>query len=126
MGRRTTLRARPLRAPKQPDTTAARELEQFIENDGDLYRQQYEPIIKNLMTKRAKGLYDSEKAVKLFGYLVESGAKKYHKEFGGGGAWNTHFDPATRLATARSLEKSFRGEAEVGAYDDFLPKKYRK
>jgi hypothetical protein len=63
------------------DTVAAEELYLFIENDGQLYRQQGEPILKNLVQKIDRGIYDSVKAAKLYGYLIENGAKKYAKEF---------------------------------------------
>ena len=48
-----------------------------VENDGTLYRQQYRPIVVNLAKKKVRGLYEREKAIKLLGYLAESGIKKY-------------------------------------------------
>lgn len=93
------------------DQHAARELELYIENDGQLYRQQHEPIIKNLTRKAERGVYDSRKAVKLFMYLVDNGAKKYVKEFGDPSfPWHKMFDKATRLAVAESLRDTFEGE----------------
>ena len=53
-----------------------RELWLYIDNDAQLYKQQGLPIIKNLMTKKAQGKYDSKLAVKLYMYLVDNGAKK--------------------------------------------------
>ena len=74
------------------DTHAATELEQYIVNDADLHRQQHAPILKNLATKKARGEYKHALAVKLFGYLVESGAKKYAKAFGSPGQpWHKTF-----------------------------------
>ena len=43
----------------------ADELELLATNDGDLYRRQYMPIIKNLMRKRAKNIYDHNLAIKV-------------------------------------------------------------
>jgi len=106
------------------DTHAARELHLFIDNDGDLYRQQYQPILKNLATKQAKGVYDKGKAIKLWMYLVENGAKKYVREFGGG-EWNRVFDKETRLEVARLLNEHFLEEYALGAYGSLLPKKYQ-
>lgn len=60
---------------------AARELALFIENDADLYRQQTLPIITNLQKKFTKGTYDHAKAVKLWKYLADNGAKKYTFDF---------------------------------------------
>lgn len=96
----------------------ARELELFIENDGQLYRQQYAPIIQNLMRKRNKGKYDFALSIKLFMYLADAGAKKYHAEFGTPGTpWNEVFPKATRMEVAKSLAESFQAEAEAGGYD---------
>lgn len=109
------------------DEHGATELELFIENDGDLYRQQYQPILKNLATKVARGVYDHGKAVKLFMYLTESGAKKYIKEFGSpGDVWHKMFDVPTRRAAAEQLTKQFETENGLGNYKHLLPKKYQK
>jgi hypothetical protein len=112
------------------DTHAARELELFVENDADLYRQQYTPINKNLVTKMARGVYNHSGAVKLFGYLMESGAKKYIKQHGsvhpytGRDEWHQVFSPATRKAAAERFAHHFEVEAKLGNYDHLLPKKY--
>lgn len=106
---------------------AARELHLFIENDGLLYRQQYQPIIKNLMTKKARGQYKHDLAVKAFGYLVESGAKKYAKDFGSPTQpWHKMFDVAARKDVSEELARDFETEAALGNYDSLLPKKYQK
>ena len=108
------------------DTHAATELEQYIENDADLHRQQHAPILKNLATKKARGQYKHALAVKLFGYLVESGAKKYAKAFGSPNQpWHKMFDVPTRKRVAEELTKSFEAEHALGNYDHLLPKKYR-
>ena len=100
------------------DETAARELELYIENDGDLYRQQFIPIVKNLMKRRMKGGYNRELAVKLFMYLVDNGAKKYIREFGTRDQRiDAMFNRNTRLDVARSLRDKFEAEAELGNYD---------
>jgi len=63
---------------------SARELQLYIKNNEALHRRQGLPILKNLATKVASGKYEHDKAVKLYMYLTESGAKEYAKEFGGG------------------------------------------
>ena len=109
------------------DTHAATDLEQYIVNDADLHRQQHAPILKNLATKKARGEYKHALAVKLFGYLVEAGAKKYAKEFGSSGQpWHKMFDVPTRKRVAEELTKSFEAEYALGNYDQLLPKKYQK
>ena len=98
------------------DKHAARELELYIDNDGQLYSQRIEPVLKNLSKKHAKGKYDHKLAVKLWMYTVDEGAKKYHKEFGMSGKWNDTFSKATRLVVAGELEKNHREEIENGDY----------
>lgn len=99
------------------------ELKAFIDNDGDLYRQQYTPILKNLVTKMARGVFDRAKAEKLWMYLVESGAKKYAKE-NDTGVWHQTFSMSDRKAVAKHLNDDFVEEAKTGNYDHLLPKKY--
>ena len=104
----------------------ARELELFITNDGQLYKSQHVPIIRNLMRKAAAGKYDREMAVKLFMYLVDAGGKKYHKEQGAGqGAWHKMFPKSARTEVAKSLRDDFETEAREGNYDEYIPKKYK-
>jgi hypothetical protein len=93
------------------DSAAIRELGLFIENDGDLYRQQQTPIEKNLRLKGMKGKYDPKKAPKLWSYLVESGAKKYHKQFGSPGVpWNKMFPKPERDELSRQAARAFEAE----------------
>lgn len=100
------------------DEHAARELQLFIDNDSTLYHQQFIPIVKNLMKKRMRGVYDSDRAVKLFMYLADAGAKKYVQEFGTAGQRvDTMFNRNTRLEVARSLRDGFEAEASLGNYD---------
>lgn len=108
-------------------TTDATELKIFIDNDGELHRQQTTSILKNLATKRARGVYKHDLAVKLFGYLVESGAKKYVKQYDAPSSkWHDVFNVATRKQVAEALTRDFEAEAKLGNYDNLLPKKYQK
>jgi len=102
------------------DKSAATELSLFIENDGDLYRQQGEPIMRNLANKAAQGKYDHAKAVKLYMYLMDNGAKKYAREFGG--EWNRIFSVPTRKAVAENFARDFETEYKLGAYNNMLSK----
>lgn len=89
----------------------AHELLLFCENDGDLYRQQVKPIEANLAKKLAKGVYDHEKAKKLWGYLAESCARKYVKEFGDERTpWHKMFSTADRRGVAKAFADSWRQE----------------
>lgn len=108
------------------DIHAATELKLYIDNDGDLYRRQTTSILKNLATKRARGEYKHDLAVKAFGYLTEAGAKKYAGEFGSSDqAWHKMFDAGTRKQAAEALTRDFEAEAALGNYDHLLPKKYQ-
>lgn len=105
-------------------TTEATELELYVDNDADLHRQMVTPIHKNLATKKVRSQYKHDLAVKAFMHLMEAGAKKYAKEFGG--TWNKMFDVPTRKTVAEKFAKSFETEFELGNYDHLLPKKYQK
>lgn len=108
------------------DTHAATELKLYIDNDGDLYRRQTTSILKNLATKKARGQYKHDLAVKAFDYLVKAGAKKYADEFEPTlRVWHQIFDAPTRKRVAEELTRDFEGEYALGNYDNLLPKKYQ-
>ena len=104
------------------DQAAAHELELYIDNDADLYRQQGEPILRNLANKAAQGKYDHAKAVKLYMYLMDNGAKKYAKEFASPSEWNRIFSVPTRKHVAEIFAHNFETEYKYGNYDNFLTK----
>lgn len=81
------------------DPHAADELDQYIENTGELYNQK-KSILANLQRKAKKGIYDKTKAAKLWEYWVTRGAQQYRKEFGGG---PETFNKATREHVATEL-----------------------
>ncbi len=120
------------------DESAAYDLYLYITSDSDLYRQQHEPIIKNLTAKKARGVYNSALAAKLFGYLVENGAKKYYVENAEGkrvvGAfvqsvgkgWSDMFPKKLRDTVAEELRDRFEAEHSLGNYDNLAPKKHQK
>ena len=96
-------------------TDESRELELYIVNDRELYRQQTQAIQNSLRKKFEKGVYDHQKAPKLWGYLVESGAKKYCLEFGSKcDKWFEMFPVSARKEAAQSLADSWKVEMELG------------
>ena len=104
----------------------ASELKLFTENDGQIYRSQTTAILKNLATKKASGKYDHDRAVDMFMYLAESGAKKYAQEMGSPGqAWHQMFPIEVRRVVAREWRDEFEAEYPNGTYDNMLPKKYQ-
>jgi hypothetical protein len=90
----------------------ARELQLYIENDGELYTQRQVPIQKNLSRKFKNGTYDSEKAVKLWMYLVEDGARKYKKDFGSDGDYI--FTKEHKLEVAKAMRDDWEEEMKAG------------
>ena len=60
-----------------------RELKLYIDNDANLYSQRYMPILKNLSRKKQKGQYRKCLAQKAFIFLIDDGAKRYVKSYGG-------------------------------------------
>lgn len=67
------------------DEHAIRELELFMENDREIYRQT-QAIEQNLAKKQKSGKYDHKLAPKLWQYAVDRAATKYVKEFDARGA----------------------------------------
>ena len=86
-----------------------RELQLFIENDGQLHRQQGEPILKNLTKKIANGVFDVKGAAKLYKHFADTGAKKYGKDFGSGDGFKI-FSVADRNQVAKNLAGDFASE----------------
>ncbi|MDP3986716.1 MAG: DUF5661 family protein [Nanoarchaeota archaeon] len=110
------------------DPDAANELMMFIENDADLLQRSYVPMVKNLATKKARGVYDPDMAIKLFMYLADTGAQKYQKEMGDTSLpWHKAFPKSVRLDVAKQLRDKFQQEVSDKSYDydSMLPKKYK-
>jgi predicted nucleic acid-binding Zn-ribbon protein len=105
----------------------AYELYLYLENDADLYRQQYTPILKNLINKAHRGVYDHDKSVKLWMYLVDAAAKKYQQEFGSlGDKWHETFSKADRLLIAKFLADAFVVSFNGNEFtEDMVAKKYQ-
>lgn len=107
---------RELEEGNEADVDMANELIFQGDNDADLYRQQFLPIIKNLMRKRAKGIYEPEKAVKLWRYWVDNIVKKHAKDLG---IVNTRqISGATRNLAAKMKSEEQFDEMELGNWDD--------
>ncbi len=100
-------------ARNEVDEIAARELAIYTTNDGQLYRQQAQPIILNLAKKIIKGVYDPQLALKLWGYLAEAGAKGYVREFGSrDDKWFEMFPASTRRAAAEEIAEHYQEELD--------------
>lgn len=97
---------------------AVNELDLYINNNEDLYRKQFMPIVYNLQRKLNKNIYDHEKAKKLWQYLVDAAAREYTKEFGQPGEDVKDFFPKpTREKVAQVLADRELKNIEQGEYD---------
>ncbi len=68
-----------------------------------------EMVVDTLKSKSGK--YDHKKAPKLWMYLVDAGAKKYVKEFGGD--VRSMFDKQTRQYVAQQMADEYKNEIEI-------------
>jgi len=108
------------------DKEAVKELKIFLDNDAQLYKQSTLPFIKNYITKVAQGKFNKAMAVKgIANNLMKFAAQKYAKDYGSGDDWHSMFSTATRQAAAEEWVEEWFDEAELGNYDNFLPKKYQ-
>tara|TARA_E500000081_G_scaffold145465_1_gene167379 strand:- start:35 stop:391 length:357 start_codon:yes stop_codon:yes gene_type:complete len=100
------------------DSDAVNELDTYINNNEDLYRRRFMPIISNIRRKLAKNVYDHEKAQTLWMYLVDDAAKEYVKEFGSTqDDIATMFPKETRQQVARVISDRELENIKQGEYD---------
>ena len=100
------------------DSDAVNELDLFIMNDEDLYRRRFMPIITNIKRKIKRGVYDHEKVIKLWMYLVDDAAVKYVQEFGTPEQdVKDMFPKETRLQVASKIADREKENIEQGEYD---------
>ena len=100
------------------DSDAVNELDSFLMNDEDLYRRRFMPIISNIKRKMKRGVYDHEKSIKLWMYLVDDAAKKYVKEFGSVEQdVQDMFPKETRLHLASVMSQRELDNIKQGEYD---------
>jgi uridine kinase len=100
------------------DSDAINELDLFIMNDEDLYRRRFMPIITNIKRKMKRGIYDHEKVIKLWMYLVDDAAVKYVQEFGTPDQdVKDMFPKETRLQVAQVIADRELENIKQGEYD---------
>ena len=102
-----------------------RELFLYANNTGSLYRMKM-AIAKNLATKKARGTYDRELAVKGWMHFANAAAKSYVKENGGTETWHVMFPVEDREYAAREWRDWWTEEQKAGAFESLLPAKYQK
>lgn len=87
---------------------AGRELAVYAQSNGDLYRSRTLPVIANLQKKIASGKYDKTLALKLWGYVADDAAQRYHKEFGSADTpWYAMFSTADRREAAKEIAEYY-------------------
>ena len=100
------------------DSDAMNELKLFINNDEDLYRKKFMPIIANIKRKIKRGVYNHEMALKLWMYLVDEAARKYVKEFGSSDQDVADMFPKElRQQIAKDMADEEQEKIEAGEYD---------
>ena len=100
------------------DSDAVNELDSFIMNDEDLYRRRFMPIISNIKRKMKRGVYDHDKVIKLWMYLVDDAAKKYVQEYGSTDQdVKDVFPKETRLQVAQVIADRELENIKQGEYD---------
>ena len=100
------------------DSDAINELDLFIMNDEDLYRKRFMPIITNIKRKMKRGVYDHEKVIKLWMYLVDDAARQYVQQFGSPEQdVKDMFPKETRLQVAQVIADREKENIEQGEYD---------
>ena len=95
-------------------TEEKRELELFIMNDQDLYRQMFLPIIMNLARKMKRGVYNHQMAPKLWQYLIDQGARKYVMQ--NGGTVRNTFPKQARMELAKDMADEQMEMLKAGEY----------
>jgi len=91
------------------------ELKIYIDNDSQLYNSRYIPILKNLSKKKLNGKYNKSLAAKGFVYLVNDGANKYVKDFGGNA--RDIFPKRQRIMLAKDYVDEFEQQFKNQEYD---------
>jgi len=100
------------------DSDAVNELDSYINNNEDLYRRRFMPIISNIRRKMKHGVYDHEKVIKLWMYLVDDAAKAYVDEHGSiDQDVKDIFPKETRLQVAQVIADREKENIEQGEYD---------
>ena len=100
------------------DSDAVNELDLFIMNDEELYRRRFMPIIENIKRKMKRGIYDHEKVIKMWMYLVDDASRQYVQELGSPDQdVKDMFPKETRLKVAQIIADREKQNIEQGEYD---------
>jgi len=121
--KRPSTRARPRRRNPDDVSPEAWELILYAETRAEMMPNR-DHIIKNVIRKINRGVYDKSKAPALWKYWMDDAAKRYTKEFDSPGA-STYgiFNASVRREAAAWLAPKFYDEIMLGNYDHLIPLK---
>lgn len=94
----------------------AEDLQLYIDNEFDLYRDIWTPITTELTRRKDAGTYDREEAAVAFKFLTGDGARKYLKEFP-----ESSISEEVKQETAESMRDRFEVEHSLGNYAYLIP-----
>ena len=98
--RRRLHRRRPIAKQPKIDDWKVNEMNLFIMNDGELYRQRYMPLVNNYVKKVKRGVFDKTLAIRgIANNLVPAGITKYRRELNS----NMTLSRAEKVAVAREI-----------------------
>ena len=97
---------------------AVNELDLYINNNEDLYRKKFMPLVHNLNRDLKANRYNHENAVKQGNLLVNDAAREYVKEFGKPGEdVKDMFTQDSRAKVAQVLADREFENMKAGEYD---------
>jgi len=102
----------------QESMDAVNELDLYINNNEDLYRKRFMPLVHNLNRDLKANRYNHENAVKQWNLLVNDAAREYVKEFGKPGEdVKDMFAQDSRAKVAQVLADRELENMKAGEYD---------
>ena len=102
----------------QESLDAVNELDLYINNNEDLYRKKFMPLVHNLNRDVKNNRYNHDNAVKQWNLIVNDAAREYVKEFGKPGEdVKDMFTQDSRAKVAQVLADREFENMKAGEYD---------
>jgi hypothetical protein len=102
----------------QESMDAVNELDLYINNNEDLYRKRFMPLVHNLNRDVKNNRYNHDDAVKQWNLMVNDAAREYVKEFGKPGEdVKDMFSQDSRAKVAQVLADREFANMKAGEYD---------
>lgn len=101
------------------DEEKAHHLVMSADSESHLYHTSKAPVMKNLEKKHKKGVYDHEKAKKLWKYHADRAAQHVHRQHGDSSQhWSKAYSPGVRRKAASIWADHHHTEMKLGNYHD--------